>query len=530
MQLGSPGRGRDPEPDRPAGSPSSGRLPATPPAAPEPALPPRPRPPRPRRRAAGPGAWWAVGLLGVVLAVGVAALRLGLHRLAERERTLPATAVPLDALPAEADSLVTVTVAPGDTLSGIAARYGLTAAELMAVNGLTDPDSLQVGQVLQVQLTPQREARIQAFLPDSEFVRGPAYLGFDVRQTLQELGSPLLGYSEEVEGQTLDGAAILERISRQFSVGPRLLLAALETTSGQVSGQTPLRALDAYPAGMEEAGRQGLWRQLNWLADRLNGGYYDLRGRRNRVLVLADGLRLGAPADLNGASFAVARLLGRTVTEPELPGAIADFRAAYARLFGDPFQGARPSLDLAALRFPELTLPWAADETWWMTGGPHGGWADGSAWSALDFVPDGEARGCFVSPAWVRAAAAGVVLGGDTGQLFLDLDGDGQVETGPVLMHLHLAADGRAAPGSRVAAGDPLGHPSCEGGVSTATHLHLARLYDGEWLPAAGAAPFRMGPWTAWGAPTVYDGGLEQADGTRREACECRLPDRNGIR
>ena len=47
-------------------------------------------------------------------------------------------------------------------------------------------------------------------------------------------------------------------------------------------------------------------------------------------------------------------------------------------------------------------------------------------------------------------------------------------------------------------------------------------------VPAA--APFAMGSWTAWGSPTVYDGGLQGTDGTRREACECRLQDTNAIR
>lgn len=547
MQTPPPGLGAPPpqrrsaHPPEPSEADRAARRAESPPDSPDPSarraalhpapsLPPRPRQVPGRRAAAGRGAWLAVGIFGLALALGVAALRWHLQRLAERSRAGEATAIPLDALTPEGDALVSVTVGPGDTLSAIAARYGLTAAELMAINGLEDPDSLQVGQVLQVQLSPEREVAIASFLPDSEFVRGPAYLGYELRDPLKAWNSPLLSYSEEVEGQRVDGAAIVERISRQFSLGPRLLLAYLEAASGQVSGQAPSRALDAFPAGMEEAGRQGLWRQLNWLADRLNAGYYGLRSRRNRVLVLRDGLRLGAPPQLNGASFAVARVLGRSVTEAELPAAVAGFQSAYGRLFGDPFQGARPSLDLAALTFPALALPWADGETWWMTGGPHGGWADGSAWSALDFVPDGEARGCFVSAAFVRAAAPGLVVGGETGQLFLDLDGDGQLETGPVLMHLHLAAEGRAAPGSRVALGDPLGHPSCEGGVSTATHLHIARLYDGEWLAAAGPAPFRLGSWTAWGAPSVYDGGMQHEDGTRREACECRLPDTNAVR
>jgi LysM repeat protein len=39
-------------------------------------------------------------------------------------------------------------VQPGDTLSELAIAFGTTVAEIMAANGLTDPDSLQVGQPL----------------------------------------------------------------------------------------------------------------------------------------------------------------------------------------------------------------------------------------------------------------------------------------------------------------------------------------------------------------------------------------------
>lgn len=39
-------------------------------------------------------------------------------------------------------------VQPGDTLSELAIRFGTTVADIMAANGLTDPDSLQVGQPL----------------------------------------------------------------------------------------------------------------------------------------------------------------------------------------------------------------------------------------------------------------------------------------------------------------------------------------------------------------------------------------------
>lgn len=42
----------------------------------------------------------------------------------------------------------THTVAAGDTLSGIAAQYGLTLADLLRVNPINDPNLIQVGQVI----------------------------------------------------------------------------------------------------------------------------------------------------------------------------------------------------------------------------------------------------------------------------------------------------------------------------------------------------------------------------------------------
>ena len=44
----------------------------------------------------------------------------------------------------------TYTVQAGDTLSGIAAKYGTTYQELAALNGISDPNVIHVGQVLLV--------------------------------------------------------------------------------------------------------------------------------------------------------------------------------------------------------------------------------------------------------------------------------------------------------------------------------------------------------------------------------------------
>jgi murein DD-endopeptidase MepM/ murein hydrolase activator NlpD len=423
------------------------------------------------------------------------------------------------------------TIRPGDTLTTVALRFGTTVESLMDQNGLRNADAIFVGQELLVHDPPQREGPSTAVLPDSAFVRGPGSLDFDPEAWLRQHRGRLSRHRELVDGESLGGPAIVARVSREFSVDARVLLAFIDSRSGWVrsDGGAAQAETPDFAAGLEDPARESLWHQLNWLADRLNGGYYDWKTRDNGVLTLADGVRLAGHPRLNAGSFAVQRALGLQSTEAELELRLDAFAERYQSLFGDPWATALPSLDPASIDFPTLGLPWSGREGWWFTGGPHGGWGDGSAWAAIDFVAPGEQRGCFLSPAWVRAVADGVIVAGGEGELWLDLDGDERRETGPVVLYLHLAAEGRAEAGTRVSAGDPVGHPSCEGGFSTATHLHLARLYDGEWLAAGGASPMILGGWRAEGAPRAYDGRLLHEDGRVREACECRLEGHNDL-
>jgi LasA protease len=188
---------------------------------------------------------------------------------------------------------------------------------------------------------------------------------------------------------------------------------------------------------------------------------------------------------------------------------------------------------------PALTLPFAQGEEWVYTGGPHGGYNSGSAWSAIDFAPPEppdelvNAQGsCYVSQNWVTAAAPGVIARSGDGYVILDLDGDGNEHTGWTLVHLHIDDSERIPAGVSVQAGDKLGHPSCEGGFSNGTHLHIGRRYNGEWIPVqcADCAPgvtvpsFILGEWTIFGfANQEYQGymtrpsedGYRQAEQTR---------------
>jgi LasA protease len=170
-----------------------------------------------------------------------------------------------------------------------------------------------------------------------------------------------------------------------------------------------------------------------------------------------------------------------------------------------------------------MQLPFEPGEIWSFTGGPHGGWGDGSAWAALDFAPPGGPRGCVLSSSWVVAVADGLVVRSEYGAVVQDLAGDGYEQTGWSILYLHIDSHNRVKAGTFLQAGDPIGHPSCEGGVSSGTHLHIARRYNGEWIPADQSIPFEMDGWISIGYGVEYNGYLTQ-DGKVVEALNGRFP------
>jgi murein DD-endopeptidase MepM/ murein hydrolase activator NlpD len=123
----------------------------------------------------------------------------------------------------------------------------------------------------------------------------------------------------------------------------------------------------------------------------------------------------------------------------------------------------------------------------------------------------------------VVAIADGPIVRSSDGEVIQDLDGDGFEGTGWIVQYLHIEARDRVPAGTTLERGDPIGHPSCEGGVSSGTHLHLSRKFNGEWISADGALPFDLDGWVSEGEGVQYNGALTRAD-TRLEACSCRFP------
>ncbi|MCY4064547.1 MAG: LysM peptidoglycan-binding domain-containing protein [Chloroflexi bacterium] len=429
--------------------------------------------------------------------------------------------------------LASHTVQRGDTLTRIAERYDVSINALLNANNLPNPDFLEVGQVINLPQTPVEYTPAFRILPDSRLVRSVDAFRFDTDAFLRSQAGMLPQINVFTPTRLADGtqrsdaltaSQIIERVSREYSVDARLLLAFLEYFAGLVTASTEEEEALLYPFVAPDAstqtGRKGLYAQLSLMADRLNQGYYDWKYRSKTILEAVDGSRLNFHPDLNaatiGVQFAIAQM--RSLEQWESDVGEAGLFETYRRLFGDPFEDAHETT-AADLVQPLLTLPFPRGDVWRFTGGFHGGWGNGSAWSAVDFAPPDEDKTswCYTSNFPITAIARGIIARIDDGVIVLDLDGDGNEGSGWTILYLHISPHDAVHEGQVVDAGNILGYTSCAGGFSTATHLHIARRFNGEWIPAdcnrcppgVAVPPFVMSNWKVLGLGSqLYQGFL----------------------
>lgn len=405
----------------------------------------------------------------------------------------------------------THTVRPGDTLTGIATAFGTSVDALMAANGLTDPNQLVIGQTLAIPVVTAVTGPDSILIPDSEAVYSPAFTEFDVTAAVARHPGWLNTYSETVDDHAMTGAELVQMTALQYSVGPRVLLTLLELRSQALSAPELAPEMETYPLGYVRDNWDGLAAQLMWAAGSLNTGFYGWWNETLWTLDLADGTRIQFSPAINAGTAALQHLFAEGSTYESWKSELQTFSETYQKLWGDPFNYTVDPLLPSDLTAPTLTLPWPTGETWYFTSGPHGGWDSGSAWAALDFVTGERNLNCVRSSQWATAAAPGLVVVSEGGMVLEDLDQDGAVGTGWVLLYMHMAEEGRVAPGTLLETGDSIGHPSCEGGVSNASHLHFARRYNGIWIAADHPQwPMVLDGWKASSSGTAYDGTLSK--------------------
>ena len=451
---------------------------------------------------------------------------------APRDANLPFITPTADlphALPTLRQNAQQYTVQTGDTLGDIAQKYGISVDALEQANGISDPNLLSVGQTLNIpQPVPGQVGSSFKIIPDSELVYGPASAQFDVAGYIQDKNGYLASYTEaisdptlpDVNGQPMTAAQIIIEVSQDYSVNPRLLLALIEYRSRWVTSLNPDPATLDYPLGYIEPNHVGLYHQLTWTANELNRGFYLWNANAVANWVMAgDGSVVPIDPTINAGTAGIQNFFaqedGRTTWDTDV-NAFGLFET-YSFLFGSPFDYAIEPLIPSGLTQPTLQLPFEPGVIWAFTGGPHPAWDSGSAWGALDFAPP-DVQGCATADEWETAVSDGWIVRSSNGAVMEDLDNDGYEQTGWDILYMHVAAQDRVQAGTYVYAGDRIGHPSCEGGIANASHLHLVRKYNGEWIAADGNLPFILDGWVSSGNGTAYDGYLKRGSVTLEAA------------
>lgn len=427
------------------------------------------------------------------------------------------------ALPALRTSESQYTVEDGDSLAQIALLNQVSVKQILERNEIKDPNLIQPGDVLVI---PPASANEQAtnfkIIPESELVYSPSAKDFDTQSVVWQFNGKLSRYEETLEDESqLSGAEIVQRVADENGVNPRLLLALLEYQSGWVRGEGSGETAEDYPLGLINPYYTGLYKQLGWAANELLRGSNLWQQGSLAVWVLSDGEVMRIEPTINPATAGVQHFFSLVKGKSDWETAVSEagVYATYEQMFGFPFAFTIEPLVPEGLTQPEFILPLAPGDTWLLTSGPHWGYGTGSIWAALDFAPPGaeDDYGCYASDAPVLAVADGVVVRSGAAAVVLDLDGDGLEQTGWTVHYFHIGTEGRIASGTQVATGDVIGYASCEGGVTSGTHFHIARRYNGVWIGAGGSIPFNFEGWIAASYGTVYDGILTK-DGETVEA------------
>ena len=410
----------------------------------------------------------------------------------------------------------TYTVQSGDTLNVVAARFGAAPGEILSSRSIPSQGLLPFQQTLYIPRLADPAPYARFLLPDSEIVNSPCGRGLDVQSFVAAAHGKLSTYSQELNGRPFGGAEIVQRVAREASVNPHFLLAFIEYRSHWVLGSLGAPDL-AYPLGLNIPNNEGLYLELSIAANLLNIGYYGWREATLTQLTFMDYTSVRIAPELNpgsvGLQYLFARMFTQAAWEGELYGANG-LLATYKNMFGDPLACARGVEPLFpdGMQNPALELPFAPGEAWALTGGLHSDWITGTPLGALDFAPITGEPPCAVSRAWVLAAAAGVVTRSENGLLQIALVDEAGKPTGWELLYMHVAEKDRVALGMQVKTDDPLGHPSCEGGAASGTHVHIARIFRGEWIGAGDPFPYILSGWLAVPGKTAYQSTLVKGD------------------
>jgi len=405
----------------------------------------------------------------------------------------------------------------GDTLTVIAARFGVTIDEIKTQSEISARELIKPQTLLVIPDYYGFDIATDPIMPDSEIIYSPSALDFDIDAFVAEAGGYLSTYREYTGGGWMSGAEIIRKVATEESINPRILIGLLEYQSGWVFGQ-PQNAFEKdYPMGFPIIDKKGLLKQITFSVKVLANGYYGWREGRITEVLFADGTQQRIHPKMNAGSAALEHFFANFYDPARWLSILygdGSFPAVYEQMFGSPWIRALTVEPLYSIGLtqPKMELPFLPGKKWAHTGGPHPAWGSSGAWAALDFAPGSDQSGCVDSYEWVVASAPGLVVRTGPGLVVLDLDGDGYEQTGWVILYLHIASEGKVKNGTYLDQDGLIGHPSCEGGSATGTHVHIVRKYNGEWIAADGPLPFNLSGWVSYKGDKMYEGRLIRKD------------------
>lgn len=419
-------------------------------------------------------------------------------------------------LPVDPGKEVSYYAQSGDTLNVVAAHYGVASDQITSPAVIPAVGLIPAGQQLIVPLTADNSTQGSLILPDSAVVYSPCASGFDVAAFASTTGGYLNYHTQLVYEDHVSGVDIVARVASNASIDPRLLLAFIEFRSGWVNNFIT-NPNTTYPLGLNTQYYEGLFRELGLVTQMINTGYYSWRQGLISAITYSDGKRAAIPPNLNAGSVGMLYLFAQLYPLAEVDDQLygeGGFLAVYQSMFGDPLVCAASVEPLFTqnLQPPALELPFTPGERWSLTGGVHADWVTGTPLGALDFAPITGETACTVSRAWVLASAPGVVTRSSNSVVLVALEDETGQPTGWELMYMHVAEKDRVQVGTHLAQDERIGHPSCEGGPATGTHVHITRKFRGEWIGAGDVFPFILSGWQAFPGEAIYKGGLVKGE------------------
>jgi len=466
-------------------------------------------------------------ILSIALAISACAPRQSTVNIENMITPLAPTPIPAptSGRPAYAPGeLVDYIAQNGDTLPALAARFNTTVEQIMQANPIipADATTMPLGFPMKIPIyyLPLWGTPYQS-IPDHAFVNGPPQIGFSTSAFVASTNGWLKNYRTYAGGKMRSGAEVVDYVATNYSVSPRFLLAILEYQSGALTQpEIPARK---YMLGFPRTFYTTPYLQLVIAANTFNNGYYSWRAGKLTEFELLDETIVRPDPWQNAASVAIQYYFSRLYIGTEYYASIGPEGLArtYQTLFGDPWLDS-PTILPGSLQQPTLRFPFLPGNIWAYTGGPHTGWGSGEPYAAIDFAPASNTSGCFIAAENQEAVAMadGLIVRADIDGVIIDLDKDGDERTGWVLYYLHTATQDRIQVGQEVKAGDIVGLPSCEGGSSTGTHVHIARKYNGEWILASGTLAFNLEGWVVQAGSQAYEGTLARGP-LVVTACDC---------